>query len=221
MFKKVLLSEDIDTISQGVMRVMEALHIDHVHQAQYCDDAYLKIIKSVQDNQMFDLLITDLSFKADHRKQNLESGEALIKKLRSQFPDLKIIVYSVEDRLEKVRSLMKDLKVNAYVLKGRKGLIELEEAIVNVYNDTTYISPELARNLNAKKPVEITDSDIELLRLLSSGHSQEDISKHFKKINISPSSLSSIEKRLNLLRKHFGANNAIHLVAISKDLGLI
>lgn len=221
MFKKVLLSEDIDTISQGVMKIMEALHIDHVQQVQYCDDAYLKIIKSAQDNQMFDLLITDLSFKPDHREQNLESGEALIKQLREEFPDLKIIVYSVEDRPEKVRSLMNDLNVNGYVTKGRKGLFELEEAIVSVYNGNTYLTRDLAQKLTVKKPVEIVDSDIELLKLLSTGHSQEDISKHFKEVNINPSSLSSIEKRLNLLRKHFGANNAIHLVAITKDLGLI
>lgn len=221
MFKKVLLSEDIDTISQGVMTIMEALHIDHVHQVQYCDDAYLKMIKSNQDGQMFDLLITDLSFKADHRKQKLDSGEALIKKLREEFPALKIIVYSVEDRLEKVRSLLNGLKINGYVTKGRKGLIELEDAIVQVFNGNTYLSRELTHSLTAVKPVEIMDSDIELLRLLSSGHSQDQISKIFKEDNINPNSLSSIEKRLNLLRNHFGANNAIHLVAISKDLGLI
>ena len=116
---------------------------------------------------------------------------------------------------------MNDHNVNAYVTKGRKGLIELEDAIVSVYNGNTYISNELDRSLKAKKPVEIIDSDIVLLKMLSSGHSQEDISQHFKKANINPSSLSSIEKRLNLLRKHFGANNAIHLVAIAKDLGLI
>lgn len=221
MFKKVLLSEDIDTISQGVMSIMEALHIDHVHQVQYCDDAYLKIIKSVQDNRMYDLVITDLSFKADHRKQNLESGEALIKQLREEFPELKIIVYSVEDRPEKVRSLINGLNVNGYVTKGRKGLLELEEAIVSVYNGSTYVSRELAHSLTAKKPVEIVDSDIKLLQMLSTGHSQDQISQHFKEEEISPSSLSSIEKRLNLLRGHFGANNAIHLVAIAKDLGLI
>ncbi len=221
MFKKVLLSEDIDTISQGVMTIMEALHIDHVHQVQYCDDAYLKMIKSKQDGQMFDLLVTDLSFKPDHRKQNLESGEALIKHLRQEFPELKIIVYSVEDRLEKVRSLLNDLKINGYVTKGRKGLMELEDAIVRVYNGETYLSRELGHSLTSVKPVEITNSDIELLRLLSSGHSQDQISKKFKEDNINPNSLSSIEKRLNLLRHHFGANNAIHLVAITKDLGLI
>lgn len=221
MFKKVLLSEDIDTISQGVMTVMDALHIDHVQQAQYCDDAYLKIKKSNQDGFPFDLLITDLSFKPDHRKQELASGEDLIKKLRKEFPTLKIIVYSIEDRPEKIRILMKDLKVNAYVAKGRRGLRELEDAIVTVNGEGSYLSPELNYRLNTKPPVEIIDSDIELLRLLSQGHSQEQISLYLKNKNIKPRSLSALEKRLNALRVHFGAANAIHLVAIAKDLGLI
>jgi len=221
MFKKVLLSEDIDTISQGVMAVMDALQISSVQQVQYCDDAFLQIKKSNQDRQPFDLLITDLSFKPDHRKQDLLSGEDLIKKVRKEFPALKIIVYSIEDRPERIRNLMGNFNVNGYVTKGRKGLRELEDAIASVHQDGTYLSPELWYSLNAKPSVEIIDSDIELLRMLSQGHSQDQISVYFKDNNLKPRSLSALEKRLNLLRDHFGANNAIHLVSIVKDLGLI
>lgn len=221
MFKKVLLSEDIDTISQGIMAVMDALLIDHVQQVQYCDDAYLKIKKSNLDGVPFDLLITDLSFVPDHREQKLASGEELIKKLRQEFPALKIIVYSIENRPERVRNFMDDLKVNAYVVKGRRGLRELENAIVAVKHDGSYLSPELSLSIKAKPSVEIVDYDIELLRMLSLGHSQDQISLHLKKKNIKPSSLSALEKRLNALRKHFGANNVVHLISIVKDLGLI
>lgn len=221
MFKKVLLSEDIDTISQGVMAVMDVLLIDHVQQVQYCDDAYLKIKKSNLDGVPFDLLITDLSFVPDHREQKLASGEELIKKLRQEFPALKIIVYSIENRPERVRNLINDLKVNAYVVKGRRGLRELENAIVAVQHDGSYLSPELSLSIKAKPSVEIVDYDIELLRMLSLGHSQDQISLQLKKKNIKPSSLSALEKRLNALRKHFGANNVVHLISIVKDLGLI
>lgn len=221
MFTKVLLSEDIDTISQGVMAVMDALQIDTVQQAQYCDDAYLKIKKSHQDGQPFDLMITDLSFKPDHQKQELASGDDLIKKVRKEFPSLKIIVYSIEDRPERIRRLMYDQKINGYVAKGRKGLKELEEAIIAVAKGNNYLSPELEYTLKSKPPVEIIDSDIEMLRLLSQGHSQDQISTYLKDRNIKPGSLSALEKRLHILRDHFGANNAIHLVSIVKDLGLI
>ena len=65
------------------------------------------------------------------------------------------------------------------------------------------------------------DIDILLVEKLSQGYSQDEISSTFKKQKIKPSSLSSIEKRLNKLKVQFKANNAIHLVAKVKDLGLI
>ena len=221
MFKKVLISDDLGSINKGVLTVLKRLKIYDVHQVQYCDDAHLKIKKAVLDNTPFDLLITDLSFVKDHREQKYPSGEALIIALKQEYPELKIIVYSVEDRLQRVRSLINTHHTNGYVCKGRRGLFELEKAIHAVYNNSTYLSPLVQQALSPKTVLEIDDYDIELVHLLSNGLSQEEISISLKKENISPCSLSSIEKRLNKLRIQFKANNAIHLVAIVKDLGLI
>ena len=221
MFTKVLISEDMEDINKGVYASLCELGIKDIHQAQYCDDAYLKIKKAILDEAPFQLLITDLSFKADYREQRFPSGESLIKILKNEYPSLKIIVYSVEDRLQKVRTLMTDHHVDGYVCKSRRGLTELSKAIVNVLEDKVYLSPEVSQAFNTNYDLEIDDYDIMLLKHLSKGLSQEDISAHFKNSNISPSSLSAIEKRLNKLRIEFKANNAIHLVANVKDLGLI
>ncbi|WP_298881944.1 response regulator [uncultured Polaribacter sp.] len=221
MFKKVLISDDLGSINKGVLTVLKGLEINNVQQVQYCDDAYLKIKKAVLDDAPYDLLITDLSFIKDHREQKYTSGESLIIALKKEYPALHIIVYSVEDRLQKVRFLMNTHHTNGYVCKGRRGLLELEKAIHAVYHNRTYLSPHVQQALNPKSDLEIDDYDIELVHLLSQGLSQEDISNSLKKRNITPSSLSSIEKKLNKLRIQFKANNAIHLVAIVKDLGLI
>ncbi len=221
MFKKVLISEDLGSISYGILSVLEALHIDNIQQVQYCDDAYLKIKKAAQDSQVFDLLITDLSFKADHRQQKYPSGEILIKALKEEYPTLKIIAYSVEDRPQKVRTVMLDSKADAYVCKGRNGLRELDEAIAAVFNGETYLSPQVGHSLREIAPTEIDDYDIEMMKLLSNGLGQDQISTHFKSHNIQPSSLSAIEKRIIKLRNHFNANNSVHLISIAKDLGLI
>ena len=221
MFKKILISDDLGSINQGVLSVIDNLGTKDVQQVQYCDDAYLKIKRAVLDNSPYDLLITDLSFVADHREQKYPSGEALTIALKQEHPELKIIVYSVEDRLQKVRLLMNTHRTDAYVCKGRRGLLELEKAIQAVYNNEAYLSPQIEQAFSSKTDLEIDDYDIELVKLLSNGLSQDDISLHLKNNNISPSSLSSVEKRLNKLRIQFKANNAIHLVAIVKDLGLI
>ena len=68
-------------------------------------------------------------------------GEELVEVLYKENIDIKIIVYSIEDRLQKVRSLFKKFKINAYVCKGRNGLKELEKAIGSVDDNIQYLSP--------------------------------------------------------------------------------
>lgn len=221
MFKKVLISDDLDSINHGIQAVTESLNISSVEQVQYCDDAYLKIKKGIIDASPFELLITDLSFKSDHRAQTYTSGEALIKVLSKEHPELCVIVYSIEDRPLKVRYFFENYNINGFVCKSRKGMSELKKAITEVYGGKYYLSPQIQSSLNSKADLEIEEYDIELLRQLAAGKSQDEISLEFKQQAISPSSLSSIEKRLNKLRIQFKANNAIQLVAVAKDMGII
>ncbi|MGZ0016918.1 response regulator transcription factor [Yeosuana sp. AK3] len=221
MFTKVLIAEDMQDINKGIHTALCEVGIQEIHQVQYCDDALLKIKKAYADGAPFELIITDLSFKIDWREQNIQSGEDLIGVIRKEFPDLKIIAYSIEDRIQKVRSLINSYNINGYVCKTRRGLIELTKAISVVFNNERYLSPEVSQALSAKNTLEIDDYDILLLTQLSKGLSQEEISQYMKENQKTPSSLSSIEKRLNKLRIDFKANNAIHLIATVKDLGLI
>ncbi|GGK16654.1 hypothetical protein GCM10007962_08680 [Yeosuana aromativorans] len=221
MFTKTLIAEDMQDINKGIHAALCELGIKEIHQVQYCDDAYLKIKKAELDGVPYELLITDLSFKRDWREQKIRSGEELIRTIRNEFPEMKIIAYSIEDRIQKVRSLITSYGINGYVCKTRRGLVELTNAISSVFENIPYLSPEVSHALNPTNDLEINDYDILLLEQLSKGLSQDDISLYFSKNNIKPSSLSSIEKRLNKLRIDFKANNAIHLVATAKDLGLI
>jgi DNA-binding NarL/FixJ family response regulator len=162
-----------------------------------------------------------LSYIPDHREEKYTSGEELIAALQDVMPQLKVIVYSVEDRIQKARKLIDKYKINAYVCKGRKGLIELENAIVDVYNDTQYLSPQIKQALSQNSDLEINDYDISLLNLLSKGMSQDEISFELKNNGVKPNSLSSIEKKLNRIKDNLKANNTTHMVAIAKDIGLI
>jgi len=221
MFQKVLISDDFGSINQGVLNVLEQLGIPDAQQVQYCDDAYLQLKSALKNKEPYDLFITDLNFKVDHREQKFSSGEAIIEQLKKELPQLKIIVYSVEDRLQKVRQLVNQFQVNAYVCKGRNGLVELSKAITAVDDDLLFLSPQIEQALQPKNNLEIEDYDIELLKCLALGHPKEAISELFKNKGISASSLSSIEKRQSKLCIQFSANNAAHLIGIVKDLGLI
>ena len=222
MFTKVLIVDDHDDINQSVNTILKSLGIANIYKAQYCDEAFYKIKRAADiDKQPFDLLISDLSFKKDHRDCNLSSGEELIEALRKEYKDLSIIVYSMKDQLQKVRLLIKQYHVNAYVCKDRKSTFELKQAIEAVANKKQFVSPQVKKALSEKSALEIDDYDIELLKQLSYGLGKEQISEVFKTNSIAPSGLSSIEKRQNKLFIQFKAKNATHLVSIVKDLGLI
>ena len=216
MFKKILVAEDLKGINEGIISFLhENLEIETLELVQYCDDAYLKYKKAILDEEPYELLITDLSFESDYRKQKLQSGDELAIKIRETDDDTKIIIYSVEKRFSKIRRLIRTVGLNGYVCKGRNGLDELLICVKEVYKGKTYLSPDARPALTKKDITELNDFDIEILRHLSNGHIQKDISK------IMFTSTSSVEKRLNALKIVFRAKNTTHLVSIIKDLGLI
>jgi DNA-binding NarL/FixJ family response regulator len=222
MFNKVLVAEDLDSISITVGQALEELSVSEIHHAKYCDDALLKVKKALQDEVPYDLMISDLSFKTDHREIQLNSGDELIAAVKKLQPTIKTIVFSIEDKSFRIKSLFNDLGINAFVAKGRNSIPELKKAIESVYNNNSKIlSPELSHALRDKSLIEIEAYDIMLLKSLSKGLILDEIATDFKNSGIIPNGSSSIEKRINRLKIFFKANNNVHLIAIAKDLGLV
>lgn len=222
MFKKVLVAEDLDSISIAVIQVLEDLKIPTIHHVKYCDDGLLKVKKALLENEPYDLLISDLSFKTDHRKTQLNNGEDLIKAVNAVQPKLKKIVFSIEDKSYRIKSLFNDFGINAYVSKGRNSIEELRKAIEGTFrNEEKILSSDLSFSFNDKALIEIESYDISILQLLAQGYILEHISNEFKTSCITPNGTSSIEKRINKLKIYFKANNNVHLIAIAKDFGLV
>jgi two-component system capsular synthesis response regulator RcsB len=222
MFQKVITVDDLDTINIAVVQALEELSIPEIQHAKYCDEALLKIKRGLIENLPYDLLITDLSFKLDHRDEKLQSGEDLIKAVKKIQPTIKILVFSIEDKVHCIKNLIEKEGINGYILKGRNSIPELKKGIQNIYsNAKVFLSPELNNALLDKSLIEIETYDIELLSLLSKGLTQEEVSLQFKEVGIVPHGTSSIEKRINKLKIFFKANNNVHLIAIAKDLGLV
>ena len=221
MFRKVLVAEDMDSINQAVASILEDLGIPEVVHSQYCDEAWLKAKKAIQDNNAFDLLICDLSFKQDFREEKINSGQELITRLKKEDPNLKVIVNSIEDHPQTVKDLWDSGNINAYVCKDRNGLKDLNEAILKVSKGQNYNSSSIENSIKQKNLLSLNEFEISIVKYLSIGYSQDDIEKELKRRNIKPSSKSAIEKRLKELRDEFKANTNPHLIGIMKDLKLI
>jgi hypothetical protein len=52
MFKKILIAEDLDSISITVEQALKELSITEIHHAKYCDDAFTEIKKALHDEDL-------------------------------------------------------------------------------------------------------------------------------------------------------------------------
>ncbi len=222
MFKKVITTDCLDSINIAIIKTLQELNIPNIQHSNYCDETFLKIKKAQIDSEPFDLLIADLTFKKDHRNEKLQSGMELIRAVKKMQPTLKILVFSIENKTYRINKLIENEGINGYVLNGRNGISELKKAIQSVYfNDAVFLSPTITNQIKDKALLEIENYDIELLKCLSKGLTQDKIAYQFKKNEIIPYGSSSIEKRINKLKILFRAKNNTHLIALTKDLGMI
>ena len=212
MFKKVLLAEDFQGENQGIAETLrDKLAITELQEELYCDKAHIRLKVALKNNVPYDLLVTDLFFEEDHIDRKLQSGSDLIKAVRSLDTDIKIIVNSMENNPIQINTLFKEHKINGYVCKGRKGMVELVNAVNEVYHNRTYVSPQI--NLaTANNVFELDAFDREILKELSNGLTKKEVSEKFKKENITPNSESTIDKRISRLYDEYEAKNTTNLL---------
>lgn len=213
MFKKILIAEDFQDTNKGIANALEnRFQIEQLQEELYCDKAYNRFKTAFIENEPFDLVITDLSFKEGPVARRLTSGHALITAMRQIDPQVKIIVNSMVDDPMEINELFKKLSINAYVCKGRNSLNELIRAIEEIAQNRTYVSPQINLN-NVNKVLELDEYDLLILKDLADGLTKKEISKKLKSENISPNSESTIDKKVSRLFDQFGAKNTHHLIA--------
>lgn len=223
MFKKVLIAEDHEIANFSVQKTLADLGITHDSRnyVYYCDDALTRIQKALNENEPYELLITDLSFDDDHTQQKISKGTELIKVAKHMQPDLKVLVFSIENRTTVAHTLAQELGIDAYVPKARRDAQDLKLAIETIYKNKKYLSPNLKRTPEDRNHYDFTDFDKTILHLLSQGTLQKDIPFHLQQKNIKPSGLSSVEKRLNFIKEVLDFSTNEQLIAYCKDKHII
>lgn len=221
MYTKILIAEDHDSDKNSMVNDLKDIGIPTVDQVQFCDDAILRVQKSILDKQPYELLITDLSFTPVYGKDTITTGQDLIVKIRALQPDIKIIVFSSNDKQFVIKSLSEVHQINGYVCKGLHGLKELNKAVKTIFNGTPYYCPVAKGVLEQRNVLEIGTYELTLLRLLAQGVKQKDIPTYLKKQQILPDSVRSIEDRISKLKDHFNATTLPQLVHIASKLGMI
>jgi two-component system, NarL family, captular synthesis response regulator RcsB len=221
MIDKIIIAEDQESSNLSVQVTMDELHIRQSDYVYYCDDALDRIKMAMKAELPYDVLVTDLYFEDDGRSQLIKDGFALIEAVRQVQPDIGIIVFSAENKPAIIRSLYDDLQIDGFVRKARHDVRELKSAFDAVSKGERYYPRALAQLVKQSNAYEFAEFDINIIRLISQGYQQKEISEHLKKHNIKPSSLSSIEKRLNQIREELGFSKNEQLVLFCKEAGIL
>ncbi|PWV54451.1 response regulator transcription factor [Chitinophaga sp. S165] len=221
MITKVLIAEDHESTNISVQKTLEELAIINTAYVYYCDDALNRIAQAVSAGSSFDLLITDLFFEPDSNKQTLSGGIDLIAAARIVQPDLKVLVFSAENRPATIDQLCHNYDIDGFVRKARNDARELKEAINEIAQHRRYFPRHIRQLIEKKNAYSFSDFDITIITLLAQGILQKDIPAHLQYKGIKPSGLSSVEKRLNQMKDMLGFTKNEQLVAYCKDLGAI
>jgi DNA-binding NarL/FixJ family response regulator len=221
MIKKVLIAEDHESANISIRKTLEEMGITDTDYVYYCDDALQRIQKSQQDNESYDLLITDLYFEEDHRVQKISGGAALIQASREVQPELKVLVFSATSEAATIEMLFNKLDIDGFVRKARNDAKELKLAIDHIDRNQRYFPRHLVQLIKKKNTHDFTDFDVAIITLLSQGVRQKDIPVYLQQKQIRPTGLSSIEKRLNRMKEELNFSNNEQLVAYCKDMGII
>lgn len=221
MFRKVLIAEDHEIANLSVQKTLYDFGIKDVKYVYYCDDALSWVKNALRDASPYDLLITDLIFEDDETAQQISNGIDLVKAVKLLQPELKVVVLSAESRNGIVDELFQQQMIDGYVRKGRRDGQYLKEALEATSQHKVYQSPAVKDAIRDKNSHEFSNFDIHVISLLSQGVPQKNIPYYLTERGVKPSGLSSVEKRLNLIREVLDFSKNEQLVAYCKDMGLL
>ena len=223
MFTKVLIAEDEDFLNISLRTTLKDLGViqDNRDFVSYCDDALNRVKKAIQEDNPYELLITDLSFLEDARKQEISSGTELIRAVKKIQPTIKVLVFSVDHRRSTANSLFVNLGINGYVPKTRGAVLDFRTAIDAIYQGQVYYSKNLSNDTKTQHSYEFTEIEKTIVLLLYKGKSQKEISVYLEQNQIKPWSLSSIEKTLSHLKTELNVSTPAQLIGYCRDNHII
>jgi DNA-binding NarL/FixJ family response regulator len=146
------------------------------------------------------------------------NGIEATKKIKKQYPDVKIIMLTMHDEKAMIKNLL-DLGADGYLLKN-SSFSELHAAIQSVYVGKQFLSEDVNSALMSPDVdksgalSELTDREIEIIRLIAEGLSNKEIAD---KLFISHRTVDT--HRTNMMNK-LGLHNVAGIVRFAISNGL-
>lgn len=201
---KLLAVDDHPVVLEGVRSVLEGEGYE-VLKAVTAEEA--EAIAEANDD--IELFVIDLTLEAD------ADGLDLVKTLRARRPGVPAVIYTMHEEMWNIYALV-NADVEGVVLKG-EDVNELIDGVRVVSKGAIYRSPEFSDRYDSVKKSRgiLSQTDIDILRLISEGMPTGEISK---KVNLSDKSVEY--HRSNIIKK-LGSKNMTEAICNAVKLGII
>ena len=206
---QVLLADDHALVRAGIRALLE--RIEQVHVIGEAGDGLqaLELIKELEP----DVVLLDLTMPG-------LSGFEVLKETTERFPDVNMIVLSVNDSAEYAIHALRS-GASGYLPKSAASA-ELEVAIERVMDGEKYVSPSIVpeaqidfSGYGSEVNAELSPRQFEVLRLIAQGSSTRDIARTLK-IRI-----KTVETHRALLMKRLNIHEVAGLVRYAIKKGLV
>ncbi|MDC6390954.1 response regulator [Maribacter sp. PR1] len=196
----VLIIDDHPMVVKGYCYTLASLQDElqlKFDEANNCDDVLFKLEKTSDD--FYSLILLDISIPAS-RCRTATGGEDLGIRIRSKFPETKIIVQTGLNDISIITNVFHSIKPEGFLTKSDIDEEVLINAVSTVLQNKNYYSSSVRHLLSNQdfEEVHIDALNRQILYHLSLGYKMKDLPYHI------PLSLPSIERRKKDLKSLLG-----------------
>jgi DNA-binding NarL/FixJ family response regulator len=172
--RRVAVAEDDVLLREGLASLLERAGFDVVGQAGQAPEL-LEIVRESQP----DLVLVDIRMPPTHSTEGLDAARVI----RSEFPDVGIVVLSAHVDVEHAMELLAGGERTGYLLKSRvTDVEEFVETLERIAKGGSVVDPGLVQELvgarRKEDPLsELTTREREVLALMAEGRSNAGIAK--------------------------------------------
>ena len=219
---KVLIVDDHQITTLGLLYSLGEVGDFDVVTTTDCDDAF-QLIKASEKSAPFQILFTDLSFDNNTKETKLKGGEALIKAIRTNGIEIKVVVITGRTEIYRGYNVISNLKPNAYLLKSYCDAEEIGVAIQKILENEYYYSYKIHQKIMRTKiaQIKLDDVAIQILKELPNHPKIRNLEGVILNKNGIKIKLRSIELSLAKLRTDLNAVNNTDLILKAKELGVV
>jgi len=208
-----ILIDDHELFRAGVRGVIEKSHDDIciVAEAESGKELFSLLPDTEADIVLLDINLPDMS------------GIEIARRLRQDYPALKILAISAENSAETVRAML-DVGIDGFISKQKGTANELPQAIRAVADGLEYFGRDIAtiiydiyvsKKKTSEPTLEFTEREREIILLCRDGLQSKEIAD---RLFISPRTVDT--HKTNIFRK-LGINNTMEMVQYALKMGII